>query len=105
LIFQCTIEDACSDWVKDKVYENKKHKSYVHQNARDTAREIVNEWKKPNGNRMALLASQMQSGKTSVMRHIAYLLNVKKERNKLKLQEDSVYCISGVYLKCWHCLC
>ncbi len=35
---------------------------YVRQNARKCARQILDEWKKPNGEHIILLTAQMQSG-------------------------------------------
>jgi hypothetical protein len=94
--------DSCGLWISDDEYEQqtllngKPNPLYVHQNCRAAAEEILAEWKRKDGSRMVLLCSQMQSGKTSVMRHLAYLLNVKQECKALGLERDSVYILCNI---------
>jgi chloramphenicol 3-O-phosphotransferase len=52
--------------------------------------------KKPDGHRMILLKAQMQAGKTGVIRHICYLLNVQKEYLNLKIDEDNVHVLCNL---------
>lgn len=68
-----------------------------HPIARKVAEEIVAEWAKPNGHRIVVLKAPMQSGKTSVIRHICYLLNVvdsRVHRDRLNIDADSVFLLN-----------
>lgn len=49
-------------YVDKETYEDKSLDDYVHPNAQVVAQGIVDEWKKPNCERMILLKAQMQSG-------------------------------------------
>lgn len=80
--------------VSDLEYEQTGNDNYVHPIARKVAEKIVAEWKKPDGHRVIVLKAPMQSGKTSVIRHICYLLNVvdaSVHREKLLINTDSVF--------------
>jgi hypothetical protein len=66
--------------VSELEYERVDRDNYVHPIARKVAEEIVAEWAKPDGHRIVVLQASMQSGKTSVIRHICYLLNVVDSR-------------------------
>jgi hypothetical protein len=70
--------------------------NYVYPNQREVARNIVDEWKNQDGDRMVLLKAQMQAGKTGVIRHICYLLNVQKEYVDLKIDEDNVHVLCNL---------
>lgn len=60
-------------------YENKDLPNYVHDNARELAMEIFNHFVR--GTRIVVLRAQMQCGKTSVIRHLYYLLNYDVDDN------------------------
>lgn len=78
-------------------YEDVDHDNYVHPIARKVAEEIVAEWEKPGGHRVIVLKAPMQAGKTSVIRHICYLLNVvdsRVHRDKLNINPDSVFILN-----------
>jgi hypothetical protein len=74
---------------------NAPHKNFVFENQRDVAKTIMEEWKKPKGQRVVLLKAQMQSGKTGVMRHLCYLTYVEEEYKALGLEKniDSPYAL------------
>jgi ATP:corrinoid adenosyltransferase len=80
-------------YVTDEVYNNANadKKRYVHENAREVAERIVQEWENPEGERMIVLKAEMQSGKTSVIRHICYLLNVKNRSKNLKIKDENIH--------------
>jgi hypothetical protein len=76
--------------------DKKLNPSYVYPNARQVAEDVIAEWKKPNGHRMVVVKAEMQSGKTSVMRHLCYLLNVKGETTNLEVDEENVHILSSI---------
>jgi len=76
-------------------YDDIKNVNYVHADARKVAQDIFNEWMKKDGDRMILLKAQMQCGKTSIMRHLCYLINVKGHWKDLGLENyDSTFVLS-----------
>lgn len=86
-----------SDWmVTDEEYENPAFSNYVHADARKVAEDILAEWNKDNngGDRMVLLKAQMQCGKTSIIRHLCYLLNCKRHCEDLDISNDSTFVLT-----------
>eukprot|EP00949_MAST-11_sp_MAST-11-sp1_P004818 g4818.t1 len=89
--FTRTKDDRC-EWRREEGGDDENHKYYVHDNQCKAAEEILMHWL--NGNRWVVLFAEMQSGKTGVMRYLAWLLNDKGEhgvklRTRLGLQESA----------------
>jgi hypothetical protein len=81
--------------ISDEEYDDNGYENYVHPDARKVAQDIFDVWMADNNNRMVLLKAQMQGGKTSVMRHLCYLINVKAGWEGLELQNNnSVFVLS-----------
>lgn len=92
--------DSCCLLVTDDEYDQqhlpdgRDNPLFVHGNCRATAEAVLGKFQ--GGTRLVLLCSQMQSGKTSVMRHLAYLLNVQKQNKSLKIDRDSMYVLINI---------
>lgn len=80
--------------VSDTEYNFIESERYVHPPARAMAQQIVDEWKSEGGQRMVVLKAPMQAGKTSVMRHICYLLNIAGQHEDLAIGVDSVFVLN-----------
>jgi len=76
-------------------YDNPELPNYVHENARKVAKEIFDHFNR--GTRVVVLRAQMQCGKTSVIRHLCYLLNVCEYYHALGLSSnDRVYVLNNL---------
>lgn len=83
------------EWrISKEDYDNPHGKDYVYSEARSIAEQILSEWKKSDGERMVLLKAQMQCGKTSIIRHLCYLLNVEGHCKALGLSDDATFVLS-----------
>lgn len=84
-----------SSFVSATDYDNPKLPNYVHENARKVAQEIFDHFNR--GTRVVVLRAQMQCGKTSVIRHLCYLLNVREYYRALGLSgNDRVYVLNNL---------
>jgi hypothetical protein len=87
--------DTFFEWkVSKEEYDDPNGQNYVHPEARKVAEQILAEWKKSGGERLVLLKAQMQCGKTSIIRHLCYLLNVEEHCHSLGLGNDSTFVLS-----------
>lgn len=80
--------------ISEADYENPLLGNYVHASSRKIAEDIFKLFRE--GKRHVVLKAQMQAGKTSIMRHLAYLINVKKGHEDLKIPINSVYVMSAI---------
>jgi hypothetical protein len=80
--------------VTKEKYDDPNGLNYVHPEARQLVDLILTEWKKPDGERMILLKAQMRCGKTSIIRHLCYLLNFEEHCAALGISNDSTFVFS-----------
>jgi hypothetical protein len=84
-----------ASFISEEDYENPNLPDYVHPSSRVVAEQIIELWRQ--GKRTVLLKAQMQCGKTSVIRHICYLINVKTRFLELQLPDyDRVYVLNNI---------
>lgn len=84
-----------SPFISKEDYDNADLPNYVHDNAREVAMQIFNHFVR--GTRIVVLRAQMQCGKTSVVRHLCYLLNVCEYYRALGLSSnDRVYVLNNI---------
>ena len=83
-----------SPYISQEDYDNVKLPNYVYPEARQVAQEIFDLWLK--GTRMVVLKAQMQCGKTSVIRHLCYLINALGLHNALGVEDDSIFVLNNI---------
>jgi hypothetical protein len=89
------VRSIMTSFISEADYDNPALPNYVHPSSRSVAEKIVQNW--IDGKRMVVLKAQMQCGKTSVIRHVCYLLNVKGRHMDLKLPDyDRVYVLNNL---------